>query len=263
MELGLKDKVALVTGAGSQTGFGRATAVTLAKEGCDIIAADMYLEGAEKTAAEIKDLGRKALAVQVDISKINEVNDMVDKALAEFGRIDILVNNAGIAGGGGFFANSNPENWNRTIEVNLYGTMNCARAVLPHMLENKYGKIINFTSGLAKSGGPGTAVYSASKGAVISFTKSIAAEVAALGINVNCVSPGLAPSTNFGGVPDATPRDSGEPLSERSQSVLATIPLGRFTEPQDVANMVAYLASDVASDIIGQPISVEGGRFMM
>ncbi len=263
MDLGLKDKVALVTGAGSQIGFGKATAVTLAQEGCNIIVADMYLEGAEKTAAEIKDLGHKAMAIQVDISKISEVNDMVTKALAEFSRIDILINNAGIAGGGGFFASSNPENWNRTIDVNLYGTMNCTRAVLPHMLENKYGKIINFTSGLAKSGGPYTAVYSASKGAVISFTKSIAAEVAALGVNVNCVSPGLAPSTNFGGTPDAAPSDPSQPLSERSQSVLATIPLGRFTEPKDVAPMVAYLASDVASDIIGQPFSVEGGRFMM
>jgi len=98
---------------------------------------------------------------------------------------------------------------------------------------------------------------------VISFTKSLAAEVAARGVNVNCVCPGLAPSTNFGGTPDRTDSRAGQPLSERSQSVLATIPLGRFTGPQDVANMVAYLVSDLTIDVVGQPISVEGGRFMM
>ncbi|MEE8419001.1 MAG: SDR family NAD(P)-dependent oxidoreductase, partial [Dehalococcoidales bacterium] len=147
MELGLTDKVALVTGAGSQIGFGRATAVTLAREGCNIVVADMYLEGAKKTVAEIKKLGRRAIAVKVDVSSGSEVDDMVAQALAEFGRIDILINNAGIAGGGGFFANSKPESWNRTIDVNIYGTLNCTRAVLPQMVENKYGKIINLASG--------------------------------------------------------------------------------------------------------------------
>ncbi|OGO38406.1 MAG: hypothetical protein A2147_03380 [Chloroflexi bacterium RBG_16_57_8] len=263
MDLGLKDKVALVTGAGSQLGFGKATAVTLAKEGCNVIVADMYLDGAEKTAAEIRALGRKAMPVNVDITDKADVSALVKAALAEFGRIDILVNNAGIAGGGGFFATSKEDSWDQLIDVNIKGMLNCTRQILPLMLQNKYGKIVNIASGLGKSGGPGTSVYSATKGAVISFTKSLAAEVAALGVNVNCVAPGLAPSTNFGGTPDATESSPARTASERSNSVLATIPLGRFTEPQDVANMIAYLVSDLAVDVVGQPISVEGGRFMM
>jgi NAD(P)-dependent dehydrogenase (short-subunit alcohol dehydrogenase family) len=255
--------VALVTGAGSQLGFGKATAVTLAKEGCKVIVADYYFEGAQKTAAEIKALGRETLAVKADIADSADVSNMVKVALAEFGRIDILINNAGIAGGGGFFATSKEEDWERLIDVNIKGMLNCTRQVLPQMLENKYGKIVNIASGLGKSGGPGTSVYSATKGAVISFTKSLAAEVAAQGINVNCVAPGLAPSTNFGGTPDRAESRSAQALSERSKGVLATIPLGRFTQPQDIANMVAYLVSDLANDVVGQPISVEGGRFMM
>lgn len=263
MDLGLKGRVAIVTGSGSQIGFGRATAVTLAGEGCDVIVADAYLDGAEKTAGEIEALGRRAKAVKVDITVSSDVSAMVKSVVAEFGRIDILVNNAGIAGRGGFFATSDEETWDQLINVNIRGLLNCTRQVLPHMLAKKYGKIVNIASGLGKSGGPGTAVYSATKGAVISFTKSLAAEVAASGINVNCVAPGLAPSTNFGGSPHGTESNSGRIESERSRSVLATIPLGRFTGPRDVANMVAYLVSDLADDIVGQPISVEGGRFMM
>jgi NAD(P)-dependent dehydrogenase (short-subunit alcohol dehydrogenase family) len=263
MDLGLLDKVALVTGAGSQLGFGKAIAVTLAREGCRVVVADAYLNGAQKTASEIKTLGRRALPVKVDITDSADVGAMVKAALAEFGRIDILINNAGIAGRGGFFATSDEESWDQLINVNIKGMLNCARQILPHMLANKYGKIVNIASGLGKSGGPGTAVYSATKGAVISFTKSLAAEVAASGIRVNCVAPGLAPSTNFGGTPDRTESNPQSNASERSKSVLATIPLGRFTQPRDVSNMVAYLVSDLADDIVGQPISVEGGRFMM
>jgi NAD(P)-dependent dehydrogenase (short-subunit alcohol dehydrogenase family) len=263
MDLGLKDRVALVTGSGSQLGFGKAIAVTLAREGCHVVVADVFLEGAGKTAAEIRTLGRRAMPVKVDITDSADVKAMVKAALAEFGRIDILVNNAGIAGRGGLFANSDEESWDQLIRVNVTGMLNCTRQILPNMLANRYGKIVNIASGLGKSGGPGTAVYSATKGAVISFTKSLAAEVAASGINVNCVAPGLAPSTNFGGAPDRTESAPPADASERSKSVLATIPLGRFTGPRDVANVVAFLVSDLADDIVGQPISVEGGRFMM
>jgi NAD(P)-dependent dehydrogenase (short-subunit alcohol dehydrogenase family) len=263
MNFNLKGKVALVTGAGSQLGFGKAIALALAQEGCNVIVVDLYLQGAEKTAAEIKQLGSRALAVKVDITSSDDVANMVKVAVNEFGRIDILVNNAGIAGIGGFFATSTEKSWDQLININIKGMLNCTRQVLPQMIERKYGKIVNIASGLAKSGGPGTSVYSATKGAVISFTKSLAAEVAALGVNVNCVAPGLAPTTNFGGTPDGEESLTERSASERSKSVLATIPLGRFTEPRDVANMVTYLVSDLANDIVGQPISVEGGRFMM
>jgi len=257
MDLGLKGKVALVTGAGSQIGFGKAIALTLAKEGCDLAINDIDLEGAGKTAAEVRSLGRKAIAIKANVAKSNEVNDMVKAALAEFGRIDILVNNAGVGRGGGPLTETKEADWDILISVNLKGPINCSKAVLPQMLSRKSGKIINIASGVGKSGMPNNSVYAATKAAVIGFTKSLAAEVAPSGINVNCVAPGIS-ATNFIRGPDGSIRDPN--MLER---VRATIPLGRTTEPQDIANMVTYLASDVASDIVGQPFSVEGGRFMM
>ncbi|MFC2012156.1 SDR family NAD(P)-dependent oxidoreductase [Chloroflexota bacterium] len=257
MDLGLEDKVALVTGAGSQIGFGKAIALTLAKEGCDIIVNDVNLEGAEKTAAEVRALGRRAIAIKANIASSSEVNDMVKAALTEFGRIDILVNNAGVGFGGGPLTQTKEKDWDALISINIKGPMNCSKAVLPQMLSRQSGKIINIASGVGKSGMPNNSVYAATKAAVIGFTKSLAAEVAPKGINVNCVAPGLS-ATNFIRGPDGNIRNPN-----MLESVKATIPLGRTTEPQDIANMVTYLASDAASDIIGQPFSVEGGRFMM
>ena len=257
MDLGLEGKVALVTGAGSQIGFGKAIALTLAKEGCDVIVNDVNIEGAEKTAAEVRTLGRKAIAVKASVASSSEVNEMVKTALAEFGRIDILVNNAGVGHGGGPLTETKEEDWDTLININLKGPVNCSKAVLPQMLSRRSGKIINIASGVGKSGMPNNSVYAATKAAVIGFTKSLAAEVAPSGVNVNCVAPGLS-ATNFIRGQDGNLRDPN--MLER---VKATIPLGRTTEPQDIANMVTYLASDVASDIVGQPFSVEGGRFMM
>jgi 3-oxoacyl-[acyl-carrier protein] reductase len=257
MDLGLKDKVALVTGAGSQIGFGKAIALTLAKEGCNIIVNDVDLEGAEKTSAEVRALGRRAIAIKANIASSSEVNEMVNMALAEFGRIDILVNNAGVGRGGGPLVETNESDWDTLINTNLKGPMNCSKAVLPQMLLRRSGKIINIASGVGKSGQANNSVYAATKAGVIGFTKSLAAEVAPMGINVNCVAPGLS-TTNFIRDSDGLIRDI-----DMLERVRVTIPLGRTTEPQDIANMVTYLASDVASDIVGQPFSVEGGRFMM
>ncbi len=257
MDFGLKDKVALVTGAGSQIGFGKTIVLTLAGEGCDIIVNDKDLKGAEKTAADVRKMGCRAIAIKADIASSAEVKEMVNKGLAEFGRIDILVNNAGVGHGGGPLVETKEEDWDTLINVNIKGLLNCSKAVLPQMMARKSGKIISIASGVGKSGMPYNSVYAATKAAVIGFTKSLAAEVAALGINVNCVAPGLS-ATNFIRGADGEIRDPG--MLER---VKATIPLGRTTEPQDVANMVAYLASEAAADIVGQPFSVEGGRFMM
>ena len=182
MDLGLKGKVAIITGAGSQIGFGHATAICLAREGCDVVANDIDLAGAEKTAEEIKALGCRALAIKCDIGNSREVNDMVKTVLEKFGKIDILINNAGGPGAaGGPFVNTKEEDWDTTINLILKGPMNCTKAVLPHMISRKYGKIINISSGLGRSGGPGSTVYSACKAGVIGFTKSVAAEVAAQG----------------------------------------------------------------------------------
>jgi NAD(P)-dependent dehydrogenase (short-subunit alcohol dehydrogenase family) len=251
MDLGLKGKVALVTGAGSQIGFGRGIAVTLAEEGCHVIVNDVNLEGAEQTAAEIKALGRKAMAVKADVSSSAEVNDMLKTALVEFGRIDILVNNAGASTVPKPFVETTEADWDRDINVNLRGVLICTKAVLPQMLERRSGKIISISSNGARTGKEYVTVYCAAKAGVMVFTKGLAAEVAASGINVNAIGPGVG---NTGFALQAPP--------EFLEQIVAMVPLGRYTTPQDIGNMVAFLASDVSSDITGQTFSVDGGMTM-
>jgi 3-oxoacyl-[acyl-carrier protein] reductase len=251
MELGLKDKVALVTGAGSQVGFGKGIALTLAKYGCNIIANDIDGEGAQKTAAEVEALGRKALAIKADVTRQSEVKDMVKKALDKFGRIDILVNNAGRATAPTPFVETPEKNWEIVFNLNIYGVFYCTKAVLPQMIERKSGKIINIASGAGISGMPRCVHYGASKAAIIAFTKGLAKEVVVSGINVNAVAPGVG-DTNF-------LRTGNFPAGEIDKAV-ASVPTKRATTPEDVGNMVAYLASDLAGQIVGQTYLVDGGH---
>ncbi|MCX7911352.1 MAG: SDR family oxidoreductase [Dehalococcoidales bacterium] len=247
MDLGLKNRVAIVTGAGSQIGFGRAIALTLAREGCHVAVSDVDLNGAKETARDVEAAGVKALALKADVTRYDDVVAMVEATLAKFRKIDILVNNAGVCTPPKPFLKMTDEEWNRDIAVNLNGTMYCTRAVLPHMIENNYGKIVNITSGAGIHGGFYTNAYAAAKAGVIAFTKGIAKEAAPHKINVNCVSPGVA-NTGFA-------RQAPPGMLER---VVKTIPIGRLTEPQDIANAVVFLASDAASDIVGQVLVVTG-----
>ncbi len=251
MDLGLKGKVALVTGAGSQIGYGKGIVMTLAREGCDIIANDIDLEGAERTAAEVRALGLKAIAIKTDITSSTEVKDMVIKATAEFGRIDILVNNAGAANPPKPFIETNEADWDREININLKGMLNCSKAVIGDMVSRQSGKIISIASSVAKTGGNLTTVYGAAKAGVSVFTKGLAAEVASMGINVNCIAPGPG---NTGFVRGASP--------EFLDWVRGMVPSKKFTTPQDIGNAVAFLASDVSADITGQTLSVDGGMTM-
>ena len=251
MDLGLKGKVALVTGAGSPVGFGRGIALTLAKYGCDIIANDIDGEGVQKTAAEVEALGRKALAIKADVTQIAEVKDMVKQALDRFGRIDILVNNAGRTTTPTPFVDTPEKNWEIVFNLNIYGVFYCTKAVLPQMIERKSGKIINITSGAGISGMPRCVHYGASKAAIIAFTKGLSKEVIGHGINVNAVAPGVG-DTNF-------LRTGNFPPGEIDRAV-ATVPTKRSTTPEDVGNMVAYLASDLARQIVGQTYLVDGGH---
>ena len=251
MDLGLKDKVALVTGAGSQIGFGKAICLTLAKEGCDVIVNDINLDDAEKTAAEVKALGRKSMAIKADVTKKAEVQAMVKQALAEFGRIDILVNNAGAMSPEAYFLEQNEAVWDKDINLNLKGTMLCAQAVLPGMLEHKYGKIVNISSGTVRIIHPAINVYSMAKAGVEIFTKQLAKVMIKEGINVNCVSPGWSP-TNFINLDKAA----------LEELFLPETPSGRGVEPEDIANAVAFLTSDVSSDVVGHVLSVDGGATM-
>lgn len=176
---------------------------------------------------------------------------MVKKALAEFGRIDILVNNAGGIHPQGPFPGHKEEIWDKDINLNIKGAMFCAQAVLPAMLERKYGKIINISSSVAKMAFPGVSTYSMSKAAIYIFTRGLAKSVIKQGITVNSVAPGWS-LTNF----DKTPPE------ELLKRFLPDTPIGRGTTPQDIANMVTFLASDVSGDIVGQVICVDGGTTM-
>ena len=247
MELGLKGKVAVVTGAGSQIGFGKAITMGLAQEGCDIVACDVDLEGAKKTAADVEAIGQKALALKTDVTKYKDVLDMVDASLREFKKIDILVNNAGACTTPKPFLKMTEKEWNRDIAVNLNGTMNCTKAVLPHMISQKSGKIISITSGAGIQGGMYTAAYSAAKAGIIAFSKGLAKEMGPNNININLVSPGIA---NTGFAKQAPPG--------LLANAVKTIPLGRLTEVQDIANAIVFLSSDAASDITGQVLIVTG-----
>jgi 3-oxoacyl-[acyl-carrier protein] reductase len=250
MDYKLQNKVAIVTGAGSQKGFGKATALTLAQEGCYIVVIDKDVEGVNQTAAEIKAKGGKVIAAGVDVTKRSEVDAIIGRTLREFGKIDILVNIAGATTPGKFFVDKTEEEWDRDLNLNLKGTLYCIKAVLPHMLSRKSGKIITVASVNVIKGFPTTSIYAAAKAGIVGFTKVLANEVAASGINVNCIAPGLG-LTNFnpGGAPPGG-----------FDAVIQGIPNKRTTTPQDIANTVAFLVSDVSSDIVGQTISVDGGE---
>ena len=232
MDLKLTDKVALVTGTGSQIGYGKAIAVTLAREGCNIISADINLEGAIETAEEIRKLGRRALMVKVDVRDRNEVDAMIKKSLDEFDRIDILINNAGVSSRWKPFLEMSKEDWDYDIGVNFYGQMNVAQAVLPHMISQKSGRIINTSGG---QGIPGISLYGASKGAVVQWTKALAREVAQFGVIVSVYSPGLG----------ATGLTANDP---REMEILAKENLlRRLCTPEDVGSLVAFMASEISS----------------
>ena len=237
MDLGLKDKVALVTGAGSQIGYGRGIVMLLAEEGCDIIAADKDLDGTRKTAADVEAMGRRALAVQVDVTRRDEVDDMVQKALEKFGRIDILVNNAGASSQLRPFLEMTEEDWDFDIGVNLGGQMRVARAVLPHMVSRGYGRIVNISGG---QGVPSISIYGAAKAGVEMFTQALAREVASKGVIVNAVNPGLG----LTGLVYRAPQEFIESERQKSQ-------LKRLCTPDDVAAVVAFLASDRCSYMLG------------
>jgi 3-oxoacyl-[acyl-carrier protein] reductase len=231
MDLKIKDKTVLVTGTASQIGYGRAIALMLAREGCDIISADIDIQGANQTASEVEALGRRALAVGVDVRSRAQVDEMVKKALEKFGQIDILINNAGVSSQWRRFVDTTKDDWDFDIGVNLYGQMNVAQAILPHMISRKAGRIINTSGG---QGIPGIALYGASKGAVVQWSRALAKEVFPLGIMVIVYSPGLGAT----GLTAKDPRDMS--------GLARTMPLGRLCTPADVAYLVAFLASEVS-----------------
>ena len=265
MDLGLKGKTALVTGAGSQIGFGKAIALLLAREGCEAVAVtDVNLGDAEKTAVAVRKLGCKSIAVKADITSPAEVAAMVKKVIAEYGKIHILCNVAG-----GIIHKDNipideqdPAVWEKQLKLNLVGTMNVSRAVVPTMRAQKYGVIVNIGSGSTHQYAMGVGTYAMSKYAIDLFTRQLAFVEGEAGIRVNCVAPGPAP-TNFGAIlREDMPDPPTEEMKKMRAAMLGSFPLGRMGTAADIANATVLLASDVTSYITGQVIHVSGGSVM-
>lgn len=231
MDLKLTDKVAMVTGAGSQIGYGKKIAITLAQEGCDVILCDIDVDGAHKTESEIVRIGRRAITIKMDVTDRDQVDQAVAKGIEAFGKIDILVNNAGASSKMMPFINSTRKDWEFDVGINLFGQMNVAQAVLPHMLSRKSGRIINTSGG---QGIPTLSMYGAAKAGVVMFTRALAKEIAGTGVIATIYSPGLG----------ATGLTVDDP---RMDKIAPSLPLGRLCTPQDVGPIVAFLASELSS----------------
>lgn len=245
----LKDKVALVTGA--SRGIGRAVALQYAQLGADVVVNYSGSQAAaEEVVKEIEGLGRKAIAVKADVSQADQVTAMVDKAQETFGHIDILVNNAGITRDG-LFMRMKDSDWDEVIAINLKGVYLVTKAVTKIMMKQRSGRVINMTSVSGLIGNAGQANYCAAKAGVIGLTKTCAKELAGRGIAVNAIAPGFIAT------------DMTEKLSDKvKESIMASIPMKRMSQPSEIASVAAFLASDFASYITGQVIVVDGGLAM-
>ncbi|MCM3674450.1 MULTISPECIES: SDR family NAD(P)-dependent oxidoreductase [Peribacillus] len=248
----MNKRMAFITGAGS--GIGREIAKKLASRNFNIIVADINLKNAEETVSIIEKSGFEARAVHCDVTKLESVKKAVEESVKHFHRIDILVNNAGWDKVEPFLK-SNPSTWKRIIDINLLGQIHTCKEILPLMIENGYGKVVNIASDAARVGSSGEAVYSAAKGGVIAFTKTIAREMARHKLNINCIAPGPADTPLF--------QEIGSYNEGIAGALEKAIPFRRLAQPEDIASAVAYFVSEDAGYITGQTLSVNGGLTMV
>ncbi len=254
----LEGKVVIVTGGGR--GIGRAIALRLAKEGADVAVGDIDGGAAENVAQEVEALGRRGLAVTVDVSRPEQCDRLVADVAAQLGRLDIMVANAGVVLGR-TIADTTEEVWDRTMDVNAKGVFFCCRAAALRMIEQGHGgKIIAASSGLGRTGGPNQSVYSASKFAVVGIIQSFARELAQYKITANAYCPGIVDTPMWAGLDEDLARIPG---AGRMAERVAATPLGRVQVPEDVADLVAFLASPQSDFMTGQSLIQDGGRLIM
>jgi 3-oxoacyl-[acyl-carrier protein] reductase len=269
IEIDLSGRVALVTG-GSR-GLGRADALTLARAGADVVVADLLVESqlseetdrygalatvarqqglvhTEETVRDIEAMGRRAFAVRCDVTNRDEVDAAVARTVAELGAVDILVNNAGTLDHAAQFQHQSPELWERDLRVNLTGAFNCAQAVWPHMRERRWGRVVNMASVAGTLGGFGQASYSTTKAGLLGLTRTLAMEGARYGITCNAIVPGVIGTEAF-----------NMANAEMNERIVNRTALKRPGEPQEIANAIAFLCSDLAAYITGIELNVSGG----
>lgn len=241
-------QTAIVTGGGR--GIGKAISIALAKRGVNIVVVGTNIDVASQTSEELREYGVKSIAVKADVSISEDVRNIFEKTLSEFGKVEILVNNAGITRDG-LLIRMKDEDWDAVINVNLKGTFLCTKEAVKIMIKQKYGRVINISSIVAFMGNPGQANYSASKAGIAGMTKTIAKEYANRGITVNAIAPGFITT------------DMTEKIPENIKSeMIKAIPMGRFGTPDDVANGVVFFASPDAGYITGQILHINGGMYM-
>jgi len=244
----MSNRVAYVTG--SSRGIGRATALALSGAGFSIIVGSPELEKNEEVAAEIRSQGGDAVTSDLDLTSVESIRECFGRVLKEKGRIDVLVNNAGITKDG-LAVRMKPEDWNLVLQINLNGAFAAIQQVLPAMMRNRWGRIVNISSVVGQAGSAGQANYAASKAGIIGLTKALAQEVASRNITVNAVAPGYIQTDMTAVLPE-----------EVKAKILAAVPLQRMGKPEDVANAVKFLVSEDAAYITGQVLAVNGGMYM-
>jgi 3-oxoacyl-[acyl-carrier protein] reductase len=242
------NRVAFITGA--SRGIGRATALSLCRAGFDIVVASPEIEKNEEVAAEIRACSGEAVTVNLDVTSLESVKEAFAKTLTDKGRVDVLVNNAGIARDG-LAVRMKPADWDLVLRLNLDGAFFCIQQVLPSMMRNRWGRIINISSVVGQAGSAGQANYAASKAGLIGLTKALAQEMASRSITVNAIAPGYIATDMTKQLPE-----------DVKEKILASVPLARMGRPEDIAAAVKFLASEDAAYITGHVLAVNGGMYM-